>query len=124
MNWMLIIIQNYHSAESEKKMKTPPISQTRWKRENLFKKIQHEIDEETQSVSDKTGLNPWIILGTKSFEYFLKFSDLHFIFTLNPHLYSKHLGRILRNFHLCADCIVGPGDLLCLQVLQEKKDKR
>ena len=73
---MLIIIQNYHSAESEKKMKTPPISQTRWKRENLFKKIQHEIDEETQSVSDMTGVNPWIILGTKSFEYFLENSQI------------------------------------------------
>ena len=124
MNWILIIIQNQHSAGFEKKMKSLPFSKTRWKRENLFKNLRHEIDKETQSVSDKTGMNPWIILGTKSVEYFWKFSDLHFIFTLNPHLYSKHLGRILRNFHLRADCIVGTGDLLYLQVLQEKKDKR
>ena len=73
---MLIIIQNYHLAESEKKMKSQPSVKTRWKRENLFKKIQHEIEGETESVGEKTGVSPWIILGTKSVEYFFENSQI------------------------------------------------
>ena len=76
MNWMLINIQNYRSAGFEKKMKSPPVSKTRWRRENLFKNLQLEIEKETQSVSDKTGMSPWIILGTKSVEYFFENSQI------------------------------------------------
>ena len=117
MNLMLIIIQNYRSAGFEKKMKSPPVSKTRWRRENLFKNLQHEIDKETQSVSDKTGMNPWIILGTKSVEYFLKILRFAFYLHSKSSFVFKTFRMDLRHFQHCSDCIVGTSDLLCLQVL-------
>ena len=108
MNWTLIIIQNYRSADCcERKMKSPPVSKTRWRRENVFfQKIQHEIDKETQSVSDTTGLNPWIILGTKSLEYFLKI--LRFAF----YLHSKP-SFVFKTFKMDFKEFSPPGWLYC-----------
>ena len=86
------VFKNYFRLETDT-MKTQ-FSKTRWKRENFIERLQHEINKETQSVADSTGLSSWIILGTL-FMFWRQeiFGDLHFIFHPNPHLYSKHLGR-------------------------------
>ena len=38
-------------------------AKTRWKRENFIKRLQHEINKETQNVAETTGVTPWVILG-------------------------------------------------------------
>ena len=39
--------------------------QTRWKRSNIFGQTQKKIHKEINHVSNKTGVNPWGVLGTQ-----------------------------------------------------------
>ena len=36
---------------------------TRWKRDNILTQTQRKIQKEIHLVSNKTGVNPWIVLG-------------------------------------------------------------
>ena len=35
----------------------------RWKRENLIEVLEDEFEEDTNTVSNKTGLEPWMVLA-------------------------------------------------------------
>ena len=37
---------------------------TRWKRDNIFGQTQKKVQREINHVSNKTGVNPWVVLGT------------------------------------------------------------
>ena len=36
---------------------------TRWKRDNILAQTQKKIQKEIHLVSNKTGVNPWVVLG-------------------------------------------------------------
>ena len=47
---------------------------TRWKRDNIFGQTQKKIQKEIHLVSNKTGVNPWVVLGIQYWVVTLKSS--------------------------------------------------